>query len=229
MKKGQKGIRRPRTRVRGVSFLNIEGTSQARDTEFKSDVRQALGNVVQSPLDHMIEEEERPQKENQEIQSSRFKNRLIKYAGLTSKQRICYDLLTFEDPPLTLKQAGIKLGISPFSVWSRYKRACQKIDKISLRILEGRRIANLITAYIYRAKLRNVFHLYFERVWPPQKIAKALRKSLASIYKNIRTLRWLAYAYSPKAAAKTEIFFAEGRKIYVSVKKPSQIPERWPK
>lgn len=228
MKKRRKGSGRPRVRIREVSFLDIEGTSQARDTEFKRDVRQKLGSVVQSPLEHLIEIEDQEIEGKREIQIVRFINRIIKYAGLTSKQRVCHDLLT-RNKSMTLKQAANELGISPFSVWSRYHRACRKIKKTGMRILEGRRIANLITKYIYRAKLRNVFHLYFERAWPPSKIAKVLKKSLASIYKNIRTLRWLAHAYSPKKAAKAEIFLVEGKKIVVPVKKPSQIPNSWPK
>lgn len=229
MKKRRKRARRPRTRVRAVSFLDIEGVSAARDTEFKRKVRYGLADEAQSPLESLIEEEERPAKEKQEIQIIRLTNRIIKYSGMTAKQAVCYDLLTRRKRPLTLKQAARKLGISPSSVWSRYNRACKKIEKTGVRILEGKRIADLITAYIYRAKLRNVFHLYFERVWPPSKIAKALRKSLASVYKNIRTLRWLAHAYSPKKAAKAEVFEVDGKKIWVSVKKPSQIPEKWPK
>ncbi len=228
MKKGRKGSVRPRVRVREVSFLDIEGIAEARDTEFKREVRHSLTNVVPSPLDRLIEIEDQEMQGKREIQRIRFTNRIIKYAGLTSKQRVCYYLLT-RKKSLKLKQAANKLGISLFSVWSRYHRARRKIERTGIRILEGRRIANLITKYIYRAKLRNVFHLYFERAWPPPQIAKALKKSLASIYKNIRTLRWLAHAYSPKEAVKVEVFEVSGRKIIVSVKKPSQIPRPWPK
>ena len=224
MKKKRKGSGRPRTRVREVDFPTIEAISEARDTAFKKEVRHSLANVVQSPLDRLIEIEDQDDETKREIQKIRFTNRIIKYAGLTPKQRVCYHLLR-RKKSLKLKQAAKKLGISPFSVWSRYHRACRKIEKTGIRILEGRRMANLITKYIYRAKLRNVFHLYFERAWPPSKIAKALKKSVASIYKNIRTLRWLAHAYSPKEAAKVEVFELGGKKIVVPVKKPSQIPD----
>lgn len=228
-KKRKKRVKRPKTRTRSVNFLGIESQSEARDTLFMQETRHALANQVQSPLDRLIEEEEQDEETKREIQRIRFTNRIVKYAGLTSKQRACYNLLTRRKNQLTLKQAARKLGISEYSVWSRYNRARRKIRKTGIRILEGRRINNLITAYIYRAKLRNVFHLYFERAWLPDKIAKKLKKSLASIYKNIRTLRWLAHAYSPAEAAKIEPFEVDGKKISVSVKKPSQKPEKWPK
>lgn len=92
MKRQRKSSGRPRTRVRTVSFHDIEAISEARDTEFKRDVRYALSDRVKFPLDEMIQQEEELEEEKREIQHKRRFNRIVKYAGLTPKQLACYKL-----------------------------------------------------------------------------------------------------------------------------------------
>ena len=241
MEEHQKEPPKPRTRTRETDFHAIENPPQDTPlTPFQQKVREKL--KVRPHSDTLIRQEELRKKKNAEIQIRRRVMRNQKYAGLTPKQqqalKLGYHRFSKDSKkrkkPVALAEIAKKLGITPSSVSSRMRRGKKKIEKLGIRQHEGQMIKKLIKAYIYRAKLRRVFHLYFERLWPPQQIADALHKSLASIYKNIRTLRWLAHAYSPKEAQRYETYSYKDeknkvKKIGVSVKKPSQIPEKWPK
>lgn len=226
MKKRRKSPGRPKIRVRDVSFRDIEAMSSARDTEFKREVRHAMTGQVKSPLDDLIDQEEELEEQKREIQQKRRFNRIVKYAGLTPKQLACYKLSRSKRNP-TLARIAKKLGISVSSAWSRLERAEKKIERVLIRFLEGKRIDKLITYEFYRPVLKHVFHLYYERAWPPKKIAKALRRNLSSVYRNIQRLKWLAHGYSPKEAAQAEIFEIGGKKIAVSIQKPSKKPRYW--
>ena len=219
-------LKRPRTRVRPISLQDLEAQSQVRDTRFKSEVRHALSSLVKTPLDGLIEKEQNLEDKNREVQSKRRLNRILKYAGLTPKQFACYKL-SKNKRYRNLALISKKLGISISSTWSRLRRAERKIEKVLIRFLEGRRIRQLIKRPLYRPILKKVFHLYYELAWPPQKIAKATKRELSSIYKNIQRLKWLAHAYSPKEAARTQVFEIAGKKIPAPIKKPSKKPRYW--
>ena len=214
---------RPRTRVRSISLQDLEAQSQARDTQFKREVRHALSSQVKSPIEELIEEEESLETKNREIQSKRRFNRIINYAGLTPKQLACYKLSKNKRYP-RLELIARKLGISISSAWSRLNRAEIKIEKVLIRFLEGKRINELIIKPLYRPILKTVFHLYYERAWPPKKIAKATKRELSTIYKHIQKLKWLAHAYSPKEARKSILFKIGSKTIKVPIKKPSKKP-----
>lgn len=226
MEKRLKRLPTRRIRLRHVSWQDIEALSPARDTKFKREVRHALSGQVHSPLDGLIGQEELNEDQKREIQSKRRFNRIVKYAGLTSKQLACYKLSKSRRNPTLLKIAK-KLGIGVSSAWSRLDRAERKIEQITIRFLEGRRIDQLIPARIYRRTIYHIYCLYYKRGWPPKKIAKALHKNLSSIYKNIQMLKWLAHGYFPKEARRPQVFEIEGRKISISIKKPSKKPCSW--
>lgn len=229
--------KRPRIRTRQTDFQSIENPLQ--DTElsgYELEAREKLAGRL-SPLDQMIAEEEALERKKAGIQIRRWIHRNRKYAGLSPKQWACYRLWEGRyskdsKKKVSLKRVAEKLGISASSLSSRLKGVERRMEKLTLRRLEGQRIKKLIKKPLYRAKLRNVFYLYFERLWPPGKIAKALKRSLASVYKNIRTLRWLAHSYSPQEAPFPETYEREDykgkpKKIVVSVKKPSKKPSLW--
>ncbi len=231
MEKEREKSKGPRTRTRQTDFHKIENPSQNTELSgYELEVREKLAEGL-SPLDQMIQEEKEFEKKKAEIQIRRRVLRNRKYAGLTAKQWECLKLRYqrySRDPDekeVPLTRIAQRLGIRVSSTSSRLKRALRKIENLTLRQLEGQRIKKLITKPLYRAKLRNVSHLYFERLLPPKKIAKVLHRSLASIYKNIRILRWLAHSDSPKEAALPEVYQFEDdqnqpKKIVVSVKKP---------
>ena len=181
-----------------VDFQDIEGESEARQTGFERSTRDKLAGSIQSPREHMIEEEEAIEEEKRKIQKLRRLRRFAKYAGLTYQQWECYKLyfLTKRQKKVRLRQLARKLGISIPSVWHRLDRVIRKIEKVQDRYLEGQKLKKLLKKPLYASKLKKVFHLYFERGWPPKKTAQSLDSSLSSIYKNIHTIRWLAAKYS---------------------------------
>lgn len=242
MEKKREEIRRPRTRTRATDFHSIENPSHNTPlTPYQLEVKEKLARSPSS-LDRLIRREEFLKKKKAQIQIRRRVLRNQRYAGLTPKQRealrLCYQRYS-KNPdkrkrPVPLRKIAKRLGITTSSASSRLKGALRKIEKLGERRLEGQRITRLITRPLYRTKLRNVFHLYFERLWPPKKIAQALRSSLASVYKNIRTLQWLAHSYSPEEAQVPQVHHYrdeenQPRKIVVSVKKPSKKPAIWTK
>lgn len=198
MKKKQKmRVKRRRTRVRSVSFLDIEGNAEARDTLFMQETRDALANQVQSPLDRLIEEEEVSEEQKRAIQMLRRLRRYAKYARLTPKQRQAYELFFItKRSDMTLRKLAKKLKISPSSVWARINGAIMRLEKVKQRQEEGRKLRDVLDGVLYAGKLKKVFRLYFDRGWPPQAVAKSLHCNLSTIYSNIRLIRHLGEAYS---------------------------------
>lgn len=197
MKKKRKRVKRPRTRVRSVSFLGIEGNAEARDTLFMRETRDALANQVQSPLDRLIEEEEVSEEQKRAIQTLRRLRRYAKYARLTPKQKQAYELFFItKRSNMTLRKLAKKLKISPSSAWARINGAITRLEKVKQRQEEGRQLRNVLDGVLYAGKLKKVFRLYFDRGWPPQAVAKSLHCNLSTIYSNIRLIRHLGDAYS---------------------------------
>lgn len=193
--KTKKGSRRHR--LRAVDLQNIEGDSIARLTGFENEVLTGIRTSGDSPLERLISEEEAPSLRNQDIQRLRRLRRYIKYARLTPKQRRAYELFSLSrDSDMTLRKLSARLGISLSSAWARVKGAVKRLEQIKKRREEGEKLKAILDGVLYAGKLNRVFRLYFEKCWPPPMIARSLHSNLSTIYSNLRTIRFLAKAYS---------------------------------
>lgn len=198
MKKKRKRAKRPHVRVRYVDFQELSRLSEEKLDAFKKEVRDKL--IQKSIRDLIIEKELDEEEKKRKIQATRRRRRYVKYARLTKKQRECYRMYHHagnKKRKVTLQKIADRLGIRVSSVWSRVRRAEDKIRKVAFRFEERNRLEESFESKsLYAGKLIKVMHFYFERGWPPTRIAKSLNCSLSSIYKNIETIRWLARIYA---------------------------------
>ena len=191
MKKGSN--RSDRTRTRSVHFQDIESNSEARLTFYEKDVLNAIRSTKDSPDAAEVALE----KQRQAIQTLRRLMRYAKYARLTPKQRRAYKLfLLSKESDMTLRKLARKLKISLSSAWVRVHGAGLRLEQVELRRKEGRELRKTLDGVLYAGKLKKVFHLYFDKGWPPPAVAKSLYPNLSTIYANIKTLRFLGQAYS---------------------------------
>ena len=186
-----------RIRTRSVHFQDIEGDSEARLTGYEKDVLNVIRSTKDSPDEKLIAAEAALEKQKQTIQTLRRLMRYAKYARLTRKQRRAYELfLLSKESDMTLRKLARKLKISLSSAWARVRGAILRLEKVELRRKEGRELRKILDGVLYAGKLKRVFHLYFEKGWPPTAVAKSLHSNLSTIYVNIKTLRRLGQGYS---------------------------------
>ena len=200
MKKKRNRAKNPHARIRYVDLQNISALANEEFDPFKQEVREKL--IQQAARDLDIYREEADEERKGKTRSKREQKRRIKYAGLTRKQWECYRLFfpsRNRKRKITLQKVAKKLGISVSSAWSRRERAKDKMRYALARMEEFKRLERSFeNRGLYAGKLIKVLQLYFEKGWPPAKVAKSLHCSLSSIYQNIQTIRWLARIYAPK-------------------------------
>ena len=200
VKKKRNRAKNPHVRIRYVDFQDISSLANEEVDPFKQEIRDKL--IQDAARDLTIKKELADEIKKERIQSKRDQKRRIKYAGLTRKQWQCYKLFfpsRTRKRRITLQKVAKKLGISVSSAWSRRERAKDKMRYALSRMEECKRIERSFeNRSLYAGKLIKVTQLYFEKGWPPAKIAKSLHCSLSSVYKNIQTIRWPARVYAPK-------------------------------
>jgi len=88
------------------------------------------------------------------------------------------------------------LFVLTFQIFLIQSPRSKRLEQIKKRREEGEKLKAIMDGVLYTGKLKRVFRLYFERCWPSPMIARSLHSNLSTIYRNLRTIRFLAQVYS---------------------------------
>ncbi|MDP2646547.1 MAG: hypothetical protein Q8P24_16530 [Desulfobacterales bacterium] len=124
---------KPRTRVRTVDFMRIEGTVNNQPlSTFELDVREKLA-VSASPLNFMIQQEDEALRDEQRHEAKQTLKELLKAAHLTRKQLWCYRLVfregrTIRDTALLMKVSDARICTMVEGIKTTLKRTAAKLE-----------------------------------------------------------------------------------------------------